>query len=713
MYVHTFPICSAKATTASKTRSSRIKSEPKEHSTQRTEVRARRWRQLFICNVDESQGNSIQTFIVWLGSPFPPHNVISIIIYFQAKRKLFNKNNHHQPHNKFELPFIKSQAARRLTSSKNRKQSKLLISRRQNPIQDNPKQQHQHVVAGGAGSNLPSSSWNQFLSGMRGSKTGESGSGSEMCHKKAMLRQPHNEAEVGCTCFTTSELVMAFDFIRRTGATSEINEADTYIGGNDFSRSCRVVMKARNKQALERSVWQLVLVLDDVLRRTGETLRQWFQQFHDEDEDGDEYGDDFLTHYEFETAIRTTCDELGVSAIQTDEDIAVLTRYFDPHNSGKLKCEVTQAGIDRAHVRLDPPEAISQSGPVLLYLIECLQEQQKRPQDFFRSLLPRGSKTLNFPQFREAIDNLSLIFSPSSALLAEYGSLLLRRQADAHAALLAERDHSGPTDVVEDEIPVQRLVQYHMTHGELRDVNNYRYFLLCQQEKDRVQRLQQPRSLVPSSPHPTYSYKHSKSSPRAVNRHSSGPRTDIPGRTNAAAIDVDYDIEQVRELERKDAELKHEMEHTSIEMNKLTLSLLNTQESCAVVEAVSLALQKEKEEKRMRRVKELEEQEEALQKALHDTAIDMQRSLHTLDSVSISSSPSHKRVNKKTKALSINDSHGDSITSTPSMPQHFSPTPPQGGRGRKNFRGQHVKEVIPGSPIGIKFNKKTSSDFSP
>mmetsp|Transcript_12110 Transcript_12110/g.19718 ORF Transcript_12110/g.19718 Transcript_12110/m.19718 type:complete len:1094 (-) Transcript_12110:4384-7665(-) len=612
----------------------------------------------------------------------------------KVKRKLIANDRRHCPEDKFSLPFIQPKGAR----------GRSALKKHQKLLHRPPQPQHSQQQPAPPSNSLdePLSSWNQFLLGRKGGSN--VGGTSDKQRGQATHAQPQTQSdEEGNGYFTQSELEMAFKFVQRAGA-SEGGEVAEEICVNEFTRACRQVKKARHKQTAAQSVCQLVISLEDVVTRAASTPAQWFGE-HSMSDEGE-----VLTHAEFEYAIRSTCDELGVLAFENEEDIAVLTRYFDPKDSGQLKLDVTQAGFQSAHKPMDVATAISESGPVLLYLVESTLELQKRPQDVYR-ILSRNLTGIDFAQFCEGVDDLGMLVGPSAALLAEYGSLELRRQADVPADLHTAHNQSGGDGTLKGDVASsQRLVQYHMTHSELRDVNNYRYFLL---QKDRDEATLEPAAPTNTLPSPLRqpSYLYMNGAPSPISKRSNG-HSDSPSEK-----DADGKM-RLRQLEQQDAELKSSLQQTSNEMHKLTLSLLSAQESRSVVEAVSLALQKEHAEKRQRRVQELQEREELLRKALDDAASDMQRGLHALETASCSSSPAHRRFKKVPHPHApspLDDYNVSTSSSRTPMSSQLTPAPPRGraGGGSLNFRSQRIKEATSRSPSGVQFRKKNARDFSP
>ena len=216
--------------------------------------------------------------------------------------------------------------------------------------------------------------------------------------------------------FTLKEIKSVYKFIKSCGKQDERRFG---ISLDELEAAFRKVRRARQSKDEEDAARRLMNTFEFLLKLKRMTPKAWFKLM---DTSQANKGDGKLTRIEFEAGMAKTCTELGATLFHKHE-LQSMIKYMDPNGDGDLSYMEVQSGFERIHGPSDSSEVISKSGPIMLYLLDFLHDQQIRVRDLFNFMDLKNKKVVELPNLCYGMDRIAAFLQPSEALIEEYDSL--------------------------------------------------------------------------------------------------------------------------------------------------------------------------------------------------------------------------------------------------------------------------------------------------
>ena len=216
--------------------------------------------------------------------------------------------------------------------------------------------------------------------------------------------------------FTLKEIKAVYKFIKHCGVADERRFG---ISLDELESAFRKVRRARQSKDEEENARRLMNTFEFLLKLKRLTPKAWFMLM---DTSQANKGDGKLTRLEFDTGMAKTCDELGATPFLKHE-LQSMLKYMDPNGDGDLSYMEVQHGFWKIHESSESSDVIFKSGPIMLYLLDFMHDQQIRVRDLFNFMDLKNKKVVEFQNLCDGMDRISAFLQPSQALIAEYTSL--------------------------------------------------------------------------------------------------------------------------------------------------------------------------------------------------------------------------------------------------------------------------------------------------
>jgi hypothetical protein len=216
--------------------------------------------------------------------------------------------------------------------------------------------------------------------------------------------------------FTIKEIKGVFKFIKKCGVPDERRFG---IGLDELESAFRKVRRARQNKEEEAAARRLMNTFEFLLKLKRLTPKAWFRLV---DTSQANKGDGKLTRLEFETGMAKTCEELGATLFLKHE-LQSMLKYMDPNGDGDLSYMEVQNGFEKIHKTSVSSDVILKSGPIMLYLLDFMHEQQIRVRDLFNFMDLKNRKVVELQNLCDGMDRIAAFLQPSQTLIEEYGSL--------------------------------------------------------------------------------------------------------------------------------------------------------------------------------------------------------------------------------------------------------------------------------------------------
>lgn len=187
--------------------------------------------------------------------------------------------------------------------------------------------------------------------------------------------------------FTLKEIKNVYKFIKLCGIPDERRFG---ISLDELESGFRKVRRARQSKDEESSARRLMNTFEFLLKLKRLTPKAWFKLM---DTSQANKGDGKLTRLEFETGMARTCEELGATLFLKHE-LQSMVKYMDPNGDGDLSYMEVQHGFEKIHRTSESSDVIVQSGPIMLYLLDFMHEQQIRVRDLFNFMDLKNRKVV-------------------------------------------------------------------------------------------------------------------------------------------------------------------------------------------------------------------------------------------------------------------------------------------------------------------------------
>lgn len=216
--------------------------------------------------------------------------------------------------------------------------------------------------------------------------------------------------------FTMKEIKSVYKFIKHCGNTDERRFG---IGLDELETGFRKVRRARQSKDEETSARRLMNTFEFLLKLKRMTPKSWFNLV---DTSQANKGDGKLTRMEFETGMARTCNELGATLFLKHE-LQSMIKYMDPNGDGDLSYMEVQNGFEKIHKSSESSDIILKSGPIMLYLLDFMHDQQIRVRDLFNFMDLKNRKVVELENLCDGLDRVAAFLQPSQTLIEEYSSL--------------------------------------------------------------------------------------------------------------------------------------------------------------------------------------------------------------------------------------------------------------------------------------------------
>lgn len=216
--------------------------------------------------------------------------------------------------------------------------------------------------------------------------------------------------------FTYKEIKDVYKFIKDCG---KLDERRFGISLDELVSAFRKVRRARQSKDEEEDARRLMNTFEFLLKLKRTSPKIWFKTM---DTSQANRGDGKLTRLEFEAGMNKTCQELGASLFLKHE-LQAMIKYMDPNGDGDLSYKEVQSGFDKIHRTSESTEVILKSGPIMLYLLDFMHEQQIRVRDLFNFMDLKNRKVVEMQDLCSALDRIAAFLKPSQSLIEEYGQM--------------------------------------------------------------------------------------------------------------------------------------------------------------------------------------------------------------------------------------------------------------------------------------------------
>ena len=233
--------------------------------------------------------------------------------------------------------------------------------------------------------------------------------------------------------FTLKEIKGVYKFIKHCGIPEERRFG---ISLDELESGFRKVRRARQSKDEEASARRLMNTFEFLLKLKRMTPKAWFKMV---DTSQANKGDGKLTPLEFETGMARTCHELGATLFLKHE-LQSMIKYMDPNGDGDLSYMEVQYGFEKIHKSSESSDIILQSGPIMLYLLDFMHDQQIRVRDLFNFMDLKNRKVVELQNLCDGIDRIAAFLQPNQTLIEEYGSLKRNLGPIKPVSSLAEAD---------------------------------------------------------------------------------------------------------------------------------------------------------------------------------------------------------------------------------------------------------------------------------
>jgi hypothetical protein len=216
--------------------------------------------------------------------------------------------------------------------------------------------------------------------------------------------------------FTLKEIKAVYKFVKSCGIPDERRFG---ISLDELESGFRKVRRARQSKDEESAARRLMNTFEFLLKLKRLTPKAWFKLM---DTSQANKGDGKLTRLEFETGMARTCEELGATKFLKHE-LQSMVKYMDPNGDGDLSYMEVQSGFEKIHRTSESSDIILKSGPIMLYLLDFMHEQQIRVRDLFNFMDLKNRKVVELENLCDGLDRIAAFLKPSQALIEEYSSL--------------------------------------------------------------------------------------------------------------------------------------------------------------------------------------------------------------------------------------------------------------------------------------------------
>jgi len=269
--------------------------------------------------------------------------------------------------------------------------------------------------------------------------------------------------------FTLKEIKAVYKFIKSCGVPDERRFG---ISLDELENGFRKVRRARQSKDEEAAARRLMNTFEFLLKLKRLTPKAWFKLM---DTSQANKGDGKLTRLEFETGMARTCEELGATLFLKHE-LQSMVKYMDPNGDGDLSYMEVQNGFEKIHRSSESSDVILKSGPIMLYLLDFMHDQQIRVRDLFNFMDLRNKKVVEIENLCDGLDRIAAFLKPNQALIEEYGALKRHLGPVPPVNSLAEADSVHVARPRKKKLLITQQERANTTQSEatLPDVNNRR-----------------------------------------------------------------------------------------------------------------------------------------------------------------------------------------------------------------------------------------------